>query len=66
MRPSHNKTKQKKDENASKATATQQEIQTTILISLLHWQGTFMQKREEAEMSSGAHIHDSAFLNLSP
>lgn len=44
----------RQEENAGKATATQQEIQTTILISLVHWQDTFMQKREEAEMSSGA------------
>ncbi len=41
------------EENAGKATATQQEIQTTILISLVPWQDTFMQKREEAEMSRG-------------
>lgn len=31
----------------AKATATRQEIQTTILISLVSWQGAFMQKKKE-------------------
>ena len=43
-------------EIAGKATATQQVIQTTILISIFPWQDTFMQKREEAEMSIWAHL----------
>lgn len=51
---------------AGKATVAQQVIQTTILISILPWQGTFMQKREEAEMSSGARNFSSAFMNPLP
>lgn len=37
---------------ASKASATQQEIQTTILISLVPWHDTFMQERKKAQVSS--------------
>lgn len=52
-------------ENAGKATATQQEIQTTIEISLVHWQDTIMQRREEAEMSSGVVTMTQHFGSLS-
>lgn len=52
-------------EKSGKATWTQQEMQTTILISLLPWQDTIMQKREEAQMSGAARNHDSVLMNPS-
>lgn len=52
-------------EKTGKATWTQQEMQTTILISLLPWQDTIMQKREEAQMSGAARNHDSVLMNPS-